>query len=144
MSTANGTINSSNTSKWYVFDAEGQVLGRLSTRIATMLMGKNKPCYTTNKLVGDHVVIINAEKIRVTGNKKELKKYKSYSGYPGGLKEIPFKVVIAKKPEKPLEHAIQGMLPKSGLGNSMFKRLHVYAGPQHPHEAQKCVKVELN
>lgn len=143
MSTANGKINSNNASKWYVFDAEGVVLGRLSTRIATMLMGKNKPCYTSNQLTGDHIVVVNAEKIRVTGNKKELKLYKNFSGYPGGLKEAPFKDVIVKKPVKPLEHAVKGMLPKSGLGNSMFKRLHVYAGPQHPHEAQKCEKIEL-
>lgn len=122
--------------KWYVIDAEGKNLGRLSTQIATILRGKNKPIYTPHVDTGDYVIVINAEKVRVTGKKEEQKIYKSHSGYPGGLKETTLRELRAKKPEEIIRHAVKGMMPKGKLGRQMFKKLKVYAGPEHPHTAQ--------
>ena len=123
--------------KWYVVDAEGQTLGRLSAEIAKVLRGKNKPVYTPHIDTGDYVIIINAEKVAVTGKKLDQKVYYHHSDYVGGMKETTLKEMMAKKPEKVLELAVKGMLPKGPLGRSMIKKLHVYAGPEHKHEAQK-------
>jgi large subunit ribosomal protein L13 len=122
--------------EWYVFDAENQVLGRLAARAAVVLMGKHKPDYTPFLKTGDHVVIVNAAKVRLTGNKENVKMYRRHSGYPGGLKELTARRMRATFPERMLEEAIQGMLPKNKLGKQLSSRLKVYAGPQHPHEAQ--------
>jgi large subunit ribosomal protein L13 len=122
--------------KWYVIDAEGKVLGRLATEVATILSGKNKPTYTPHVDTGDYVIIINAEKIKLTGRKLEQKNYSYHTGYPGGLKQIPYKDLIESKPEKIIELAVKGMLPKSSLGRNMIKKLKVYSGPEHKHEAQ--------
>ena len=123
--------------KWYVIDAEGQVLGRLATEAADLLRGKNKPCFTPNVDTGDYVIIINAAKVKVTGNKAEQKIYKHHTGYPGGLKEKNFKEMIAQKPEMVVEKAVKGMLPHNKLGNAQAKKLKVYAGAEHNNEAQK-------
>lgn len=125
------------TRAWYVVDAEGLPLGRMSSQIAAILRGKNKPYYVPNIDTGDYVVVINAEKVKITGNKMLSKIYEEYSGYPGGLKQIPIATVLAKHPERIVQHAIKGMLPKNTLGKEMFKKLKVYAGEEHPHEAQK-------
>ena len=122
--------------EWLLVDATDLVLGRLATQVAMILRGKTKPTYTPNVDTGDFVVIINAEKIRVTGNKAEQKAYYSYSGYPGGLKETSFRTMMEKHPERVIEKAVRGMLPKGTLGRQMGKKLHVYAGPDHPHQAQ--------
>ncbi|MCC6614519.1 MAG: 50S ribosomal protein L13 [Anaerolineae bacterium] len=129
--------------KWYVVDAEDQVLGRLASKIAYILRGKHKPMYTPHMDTGDYVVVINADKIRVTGNRMEDKMYHHASGYPGGLSSVRLKDRIEQFPNRPLEDAIRGMLPKNVLGREMFKKLKVYAGPNHPHEAQKPEKLEL-
>ncbi|UCE04884.1 MAG: 50S ribosomal protein L13 [bacterium] len=123
--------------KWYVVDAKNQVLGRLASQVARLLRGKHKPIFAPHVDVGDHVIIINAEKIRVTGKKAQQKRYKRYSGYPSGLKETVYEDMLARHPERVLEHAIKGMLPKNRLGRKMFKKLRIYAGEEHPHEAQK-------
>jgi len=130
-------VNLEQSRKWYVIDAEGQIVGRLASRVAKILMGKNKPTYTTFLDTGDHVVIINAEKIAFKGNKLDDKMYRHHTGWPGGLKETKAKDMLAKHPERILEEAIKGMLPKSKLGKAMVKKLKVYAGNQHPHAAQK-------
>ena len=132
-------VNLEQSRKWYVIDAEGQVVGRLASRVAKILMGKNKPTYTTFLDTGDHVVIINAEKIVFKGNKLDDKLYRHHTTYPGGLKEMTAKDMLAKHPERILEEAIKGMLPKTKLGKAMVKKLKVYVGAQHPHEAQKPV-----
>ena len=124
------------TRDWYVVDATDATLGRLSTKVATVLRGKHKPTYTPNVDCGDYVIVINAEKVRVTGKKEEQKIYKSHSGYPGGLKETTLRELRAKKPEEIIRHAVKGMMPKGKLGRQMFKKLKVYAGPEHPHTAQ--------
>ena len=129
--------------RWYLIDAEGQVLGRLATTIASILRGKNKPEYTPHADMGDFVIVVNAEKIAVTGTKKSLKMYRRYSGYPGGLREVPMERLLDKHPERVLESAVRGMLPKGPLGRAMFRKLKVYAGPEHRHEAQKPVKLAL-
>ncbi len=123
--------------KWYVVDAEGCTLGRLSTGIANVLRGKHKAEYTPHCDTGDYVIIVNAEKIKVTGKKLDQKIYYSHSDYVGGLKETKLKDMLKKKPEKVIEHAVVGMLPKGPLGRSMAKKLFVYAGAEHPHAAQK-------
>jgi large subunit ribosomal protein L13 len=128
---------------WYVIDATDKVLGRLSTEIADMLRGKNKPCYTPHVDTGDHVVVINAEKIKVTGNKYEDKMYHRHSGYIGNLKSINFEKLQSKKPERIIENAVKGMMPKNRLGNSMIKKLHVYKGSEHNHHAQKPIAKEI-
>jgi len=122
--------------KWYLIDAEGQVLGRLATRIADILRGKNKTIYTPHLDTGDFVVVINAEKVMVTGKKAQQKEYQRYSGYPGGLKKIPYERMIKRHPERVIEHAVRGMVPHNRLGRAILKKLKVYAGPSHPHEAQ--------
>lgn len=123
--------------KWYVVDAEGCTLGRLSSEVAKVLRGKNKPVFTPHIDTGDYVIVVNADKIAVTGRKLEQKMYYHHSGYVGGLKETTLKEMMAKKPEKVIELAVKGMLPKGPLGRKMFKKLHVYAGPEHAHTAQK-------
>ncbi len=122
---------------WYLVDAQGQVLGRLAARLARILQGKHKPIYTPHVDTGDFVVVVNAEKIRVTGNKLTQKMYKRYSGYPGGLKERPLKVMLDRHPERVLEEAVRRMVPKTKLGDKMFSKLKVYAGPDHPHQSQQ-------
>ena len=123
--------------KWYVVDAEGQTLGRLASVVAKVLSGKNKPVYTPHVDTGDYVIIVNADKVAVTGKKMDQKIYYHHSEYVGGMKETTLKEMMAKKPEKVLELAVKGMLPKGPLGRSMIKKLHVYAGPEHNHAAQK-------
>ena len=123
--------------KWYVVDAEGQTLGRLAAEVAKVLRGKNKPEYTPHIDTGDYVVVINAEKIKVTGKKLDQKIYYHHSDYVGGMKETTLREMMAKKPEKVIELAVKGMLPKGPLGRSMIKKLHVYAGPEHAQQAQK-------
>lgn len=129
--------------KWYVIDASGQTLGRLSTEVASILRGKHKPIYTPYVDTGDFVIVINADKIQLTGNKLDQKMYRYHSGYPGGLKEMDYKTLLAKKPEKAIETAIKGMLPHNRLGRQMFKKLKVYRGSEHPHQAQKPEVREL-
>lgn len=123
--------------KWYIVDAEGQTLGRLASEVATILRGKNKPTYTPNVDTGDNVIIINAEKIELTGKKLTDKIYYRHSQFPGGLKSRTALEMRTNYPEKMLELAIKGMLPKNSLGRQMFKKLHVYAGNEHPHQAQQ-------
>ena len=123
--------------KWYVVDAEGCTLGRLSSEIAKVLRGKNKPEYTPHVDTGDYVIVINAEKIAVTGKKMDQKMYYHHSDYIGGLKETTLKEMLAKHPERVIEHAVKGMLPKGPLGRQMYTKLHVYAGPDHNQAAQK-------
>ncbi len=129
--------------KWYVVDAADQTLGRLSTQVAAILRGKHKPTYTPHVDCGDNVVIINADKIKLTGKKWDDKKYYRHSGYNGGLKETSAKDMMAKHPTRMVELAVKGMLPKTKLGNAMYKKLYVYAGTEHKHEAQKPEVLEL-
>jgi len=122
--------------KWFVVDAQGQTLGRLATRVATILRGKHKPIYTPHVDCGDYVVVVNADKINVTGRKLDQKIYYRHSGYPGGLKEVSLRRQLQTHPERVVEAAVKGMLPKNRLGRQMYKKLKVYAGPDHPHQAQ--------
>jgi large subunit ribosomal protein L13 len=122
---------------WYVVDASGQVLGRLATQIATLLRGKHKPTYTPSIDGGDFVVVINTEKIRITGRKADQKIYYRHSGYPGGLKATPYRMMLAKHPDRILRIAVKGMLPKSRLGRKLLLKLRIYSGPNHPHAAQQ-------
>ena len=128
---------------WYVIDAADKTLGRLATQIASRLRGKHKPIYTPHVDTGDFIVVVNAEKVRLTGNKLEDKKYYHHTGYPGGLREKTAGELLKKKPTQILEFAVKGMLPKNTLGRAMFKKLKVYAGASHPHEAQKPQTLEL-
>ena len=123
--------------KWYVIDASGMTLGRLSSEVAKILRGKNKPIFTPHEDTGDYVIIVNAEKITVTGKKLLQKIYYNHSDYVGGMRETDLKTMLAKKPEKVIELAVKGMLPKGPLGRAMMKKLFVYAGPEHKHQAQK-------
>ncbi len=123
--------------KWYLIDAENMVLGRMATQIASILRGKNKPQYTPHDDCGDYVVVINAEKIRLTGNKMNDKEYIRYTGYPGGQRKATPRDLLAKKPQAIIENAVRGMLPKNKLGRQLFKKLFVYAGSEHKHHAQK-------
>ena len=123
--------------KWYVVDATGHTLGRLATEVANVLRGKNKPTYTPHIDTGDYVIVINAEKIKVTGKKLDQKIYFNHSDYVGGMKETTLRELMAKKPERAVELAVKGMLPKGPLGRTMYTKLHVYAGPEHDHAAQK-------
>ncbi len=125
------------TRVWYVVDAEGQTLGRLATRVASVLRGKHKPTFTPHLDLGDHVIVVNADKIVVTGAKSEQKQYHSHSGYPGGLRSVPFAQQFEKDPTRIVESAVKGMLPKNKLGRAMGRKLKVYAGPDHPHAAQQ-------
>ena len=130
--------------EWFLIDAEGQILGRLASNIAKILMGKHKPTYTPNVDTGDYVIVVNAEKIKVTGKKLTDKIYYRHSGYLGGLKEETLMSLLSRKPEKVIELAVKGMLPKNKLGRKMIKKLKVYRGPEHPHQAQKpkVLKIE--
>ena len=123
--------------KWYVVDAEGQTLGRLASEVAKVLRGKNKPEFTPHVDTGDYVIVINAEKVKVTGKKMDQKVYHHHSAYVGGMKEVILKEKMAKKPEQVIELAVKGMLPKGPLGRQMYTKLHVYAGSEHKHQAQK-------
>lgn len=123
--------------KWYVVDATGYTLGRLASEVAKVLRGKNKPTYTPGMDTGDYVIVVNAEKISVTGRKLDQKIYYNYSGWIGGLKETTLREMLAKHPERVIEHAVKGMLPKGPLGREMYTKLHVYVGPEHKHAAQK-------
>lgn len=123
--------------KWYVVDAEGQTLGRLAAQVAMVLRGKNKPEFTPFLDMGDYVIVINAEKVKLSGKKLEQKVYQTHTGQPGGLKEINYRQLLQTKPELAVKHAVKGMLPKGTLGREMFAKLKVYAGPEHGHEAQK-------
>jgi large subunit ribosomal protein L13 len=123
--------------EWYVVDASGQTLGRLASRVARILRGKHKPVYSTSVDTGDYVIVVNAERIHVTGRKLDQKIYYRHSGYPGGLREISLRNLLQKHPTRVIEHAVRGMLPKNRLGRRMFKKLKVYAGPDHPHAAQQ-------
>ena len=123
--------------KWYVIDAKDRVLGRLSTEIATILSGKHKPIYTPHVDTGDFVIIINASKVKLTGKKLEQKNYVYHSGHPGGLKKIPYSKLMEERPEKIIELAVKGMLPKSSLGRKMIRKLKVYGGSEHDHQAQQ-------
>ena len=129
--------------KWYLVDAEGKTLGRLAAKVATLLRGKHKPTFTPHVDTGDHVVIVNAEKVVLTGNKMESKTYSTHSGFPGGLKTLTAEHVHRKDPTKLLTKAIEGMLPKNPLGNHMAKKLRVYAGTAHPHQAQRLESLSL-
>ena len=129
--------------KWYVVDAEGKTLGRLASEVAKVLRGKNKPVFTTHVDTGDYVIIVNAEKVSVTGKKLDQKIYYHHSDYVGGMKETTLREMMAKKPEKVLELAVKGMLPKGPLGRSMMTKLHVYAGPEHDNAAQKPEVLEI-
>lgn len=131
-------------SKWYVVDADGKVLGRLATRVASMLRGKHKPQYAPHLDVGDHIIVINATGIVLTGQKADQKEMTRYSGYPGGLRRLSYKTLLKKRPEMVVERAIKGMLPHTRLGRKMAKKLKVYAGPEHPHEAQKPEPLKLD
>jgi len=130
--------------KWYIIDATGKPLGRLASEVAKILRGKHKAIYTPHVDTGDHVIVINASKVVLTGDKWEQKKYRRHSGYPGGMKEISYRHLMEKFPERVIELAVKGMLPKNSLGRSMFKKLKVYAGPDHVHQAQKPEVLELN
>ncbi len=123
--------------KWHVVDAEGQVLGRLATRVARLLTGKYKPIYTPFLDTGDHVIVVNADRVRLTGRKLADKVYRHHTGYPGGLREVAAGDLLAKNPERVVREAIVGMLPKSKLGRAMRRKLKVYRGPEHPHQAQQ-------
>jgi len=128
---------------WYLVDGEGKVLGRLASHLARILRGKTKAIYTPHVDTGDCVVVINADKIRLTGRKMEQKVYYRHTGYPGGLKSTNAKTLLATKPERVLKNAVKGMLPKNPLGRKMFKKLKVYAGPDHPHQAQQPQPLEI-
>ena len=130
--------------EWFVVDADGMTLGRISTEIAKILRGKHKPQYTPHIDTGDFVVVVNAAKIKMTGNKMDQKIYYHHSGYIGGLKEKPIAKVMAQKPEATVFHAVKGMLPHNKLGRAMFKKLKVYAGADHPHEAQSPKALSIN
>ncbi len=128
--------------RWWLVDASGETLGRLATRIATLLEGKHKPTYSPHIDTGDHVVVVNAARVRVTGNKLEQKIYYRHSNYPGGLKEESLSRLLERRPELVIERAVKGMLPQNRLGRAMFKKLKVYAGPDHPHAAQQPAPLE--
>ena len=129
--------------QWHLIDAEDAVLGRIASKAARILMGKHKPSYTPYIDTGDHVVVVNAEKVRLTGRKEEQKLYRRHSGYPGGLTETKARKVRETRPTRMIEEAIQGMLPKTKMGKQMYRKLQVYAGPKHPHQAQKPVELTM-
>ncbi len=134
------TINTNNATaekNWVLVDAEGQILGRIASQVAKIIRGKNKPGYTPNTDCGDHVVVINAEKVKLTGKKETNRVLFTYSGYPGGQRELSPAMIRAKHPERLIEHAVRGMLPKNTMGRQIYRSLHVYVGTEHPHEAQQ-------
>lgn len=128
---------------WYVVDATDKVLGRLASEVAAILRGKNKPIFTPNLDTGDYVIVINADKVRVTGDKNKKKIYKRHTGYPGGLRTTTFEELLERKPERAIELAVKGMLPKNRLGRDMYRKLRVYAGEDHGHEAQQPESIDL-
>ncbi len=128
---------------WYLIDAEGKTLGRLASEIARRLKGKHKPIYTPHVDTGDYIVVVNAEKIRVTGNKMKDKIYYHHTGYVGNLKSISLEKLLRKAPERAIQHAVKGMLPRNPLGRAMFRKLKVYAGPEHPHQAQQPKPLDI-
>lgn len=128
---------------WYLVDAEGKTLGRIASEIAHRLRGKHKPEYTPHVDTGDYIVVVNAEKVQVTGNKAQDKMYHRHSGYPGGLKSMSFDKLIDRAPERVIQSAVKGMLPKNPLGREMFRKLKVYAGPEHPHTAQQPTTLNI-
>ena len=130
--------------KWYIVDAEGKVLGRLATKLATVLMGKHKPTYTPHVDTGDFVVVTNAEKVKVTGRKAQIMSYVRYSYHPGGLKVTPFEAMRRKHPDRIIRFAVQRMLPKNAMGRRLLNKLKIYAGPDHPHQAQQCEPLNLD
>ncbi len=129
--------------KWYVVDAEGKTLGRMASAVAAILRGKNKPTYTPHVDCGDYVIVINADKVAVTGKKRQEKIYKRHTGFPGGLRELTFEELMEKHPEDVVKHAIKGMMPTGKLGRQMYKKLKVYAGPEHNHAAQKPEPLDI-
>jgi large subunit ribosomal protein L13 len=129
--------------RWHLIDADGQVLGRIATRAARILQGKHKASYTPFIDTGDHVVVVNAAKVKLTGRKEDQKIYRQHSGYEGGLREERARIVRQKRPQRLVEEAVRGMLPKTKIGEAMYRKLKVYAGPDHPHTAQKPVKLEV-
>ncbi len=129
--------------QWYLVDAEGKVLGRLATELANLLRGKKKPIYTPHVDTGDFVIVVNAEKVALTGKKLKDKIYYRHTGHPGGIKEMSAEKLLAQKPTEMLRMAVKGMLPKTSLGRSMLQKLKIYAGPKHPHEAQKPIPLQL-
>jgi large subunit ribosomal protein L13 len=130
--------------KWYVVDADGKPLGRLASEVAKILRGKNKPTYTPHVDTGDHLIVLNAEKVVLTGNKLDQKYYRHFSGFPGGMKEMKYRQLMATKPEKAIELAVKGMLPHNSLGRAMYRKLNVYKGAEHEHQAQQPDKLEIN
>ena len=139
------SVNKENANKkWYVVDAEGQILGRLASEVAMILRGKRKACFTPHSDCGDNVIIINAEKVVLTGNKMDQKYYMRYTGYPGGQRVRTVREQLKRKPTFVLEHAIKGMLPKNRLGSEIFRNLYVYEGPNHNHEAQQPIELKIN
>ncbi len=130
--------------KWYIIDAEGKPLGRLASEVAAILRGKNKPIFTPHVDTGDHVIVLNAEKVVLTGNKLDQKLYRTHSLHPGGFKEVKYKHLMEKHPERAIELAVKGMLPKNSLGRQMYRKLKVYAGTEHNHQAQKPEVLDLN
>ena len=130
--------------KWYVIDAEGVTLGRLASEVASILRGKNKPQYAPNADMGDYVIIVNAEKVAVTGKKLEQKMYRHHSGWTGGLKETRLDKMLETHPERVIEHAVKGMLPKNRLGRAVFKNMHLFVGPEHNHESQQPKVIDIN
>jgi large subunit ribosomal protein L13 len=129
--------------RWHVIDADGQVLGRIATAAARLLQGKHRATYTPFIDTGDHVVVVNAKKVKLTGRKEDQKVYRQHSGYEGGLRQERARVVRAKRPERLVEEAVRGMLPKTKMGEAMYRKLKVYAGPDHPHAAQKPITLEV-
>ncbi|MBA9001266.1 MULTISPECIES: 50S ribosomal protein L13 [Thermomonospora] len=129
--------------QWYVIDATDVVLGRLASQVATLLKGKHKPIYAPHMDTGDFVIVVNADKVALSGNKREQKRAYRHSGYPGGLRSVTYKELLERHPERAVEKAIKGMLPKNTLGRQMFKKVKVYAGPNHPHQAQQPVPFEI-
>lgn len=130
--------------KWYVIDASGKTLGRLATEVARLLRGKHKPTFTPHVDTGDHVIVINAEKVQLTGKKLQQKEYRWHTGYPGGIKSVDYQTLLQKNPEKAIQLAVKGMIPHNRLGRSMLKKLRVYRGSEHPHQAQKPEVWEVN
>jgi len=128
---------------WYVIDAAGKPLGRVAAKVASILRGKNKPTFTPSQETGDYVIIINADKVAITGRKRQNKTYYHHTGYPGGIKDFSFDQLIARNPVSPMEIAIKGMLPKGPLGRKLFKNAKVYAGPDHPHLAQNPIAIDI-
>ena len=137
------SVEETHQKQWWIVDAADQPLGRIATRIAAVLRGKHKPTFTPHLDMGDHVVVVNASQVKLTGNKADQKEYFRHSGYMGGERFIPFKVMLAKHPERVIEMAVKGMMPKNALGKNMVKKLKVYAGAEHPHQSQKPEPLDI-